>query len=122
MFHDHRNEVEEDWRYALTRGRSNEPVFARVQGRWLGLVLWDHAPLDLVGRWSAARIQMRIPGPPHVNEVSNMSAAVTQSEVERGSPVHKVYGGTQCPPAQLWVPFEWDEPRRGRQVHGEIAV
>ena len=37
-------------------------------------------------------------------------------------PKLKVYGGTQCPAPEQWVPFEWEEPRLGRQVHGEIAV
>ena len=35
---------------------------------------------------------------------------------------HEVHGGTQNPAPDQWVPFEWEEPRRGRQVHGEIAV
>ena len=35
---------------------------------------------------------------------------------------HKVHGGTQDPPADQWIPFEWEEPQLGRQVHGEIAV
>jgi uncharacterized cupin superfamily protein len=45
-----------------------------------------------------------------------MSAALQES------PILKVYGGTQCPAPDQWVPFEWEEPRLGRQVHGEIAV
>ncbi len=35
---------------------------------------------------------------------------------------HVVHGGTQDLPKDAWVPFEWDEPRLGRQVSGEIAV
>jgi uncharacterized cupin superfamily protein len=35
---------------------------------------------------------------------------------------HVVHGGTQDLPKDAWVPFEWDEPRLGRQVAGEIAV
>lgn len=35
---------------------------------------------------------------------------------------HKVHGGTQNPAPEQWVPFEWEEPGLGRQVHGEIAV
>ncbi|KAL1860016.1 hypothetical protein Plec18170_001965 [Paecilomyces lecythidis] len=33
-----------------------------------------------------------------------------------------VYGGTPNPPPEKWTPFEWEEPRLGKQVHGEIAV
>lgn len=35
---------------------------------------------------------------------------------------HVVHGGTQDLSADRWLPFEWVEPRLGRQVHGEIAV
>lgn len=35
---------------------------------------------------------------------------------------HKVHSGTQNPPADQWVPFEWEEPGLGKQIHGEIAV
>lgn len=35
---------------------------------------------------------------------------------------HKVHGGTQNPSPDQWIPFEWEEPKLGRQVHGEIAV
>jgi hypothetical protein len=35
---------------------------------------------------------------------------------------HVVHGGTQDIPRDQWLPFEWIEPRLGRQVHGEIAV
>lgn len=35
---------------------------------------------------------------------------------------HKVHGGTQNPAPDQWVPFEWEEPTLGKQVHGEIAV
>lgn len=35
---------------------------------------------------------------------------------------HKVHGGTQNPAPDQWIPFEWDEPNIGRQVHGEVAV
>jgi uncharacterized cupin superfamily protein len=35
---------------------------------------------------------------------------------------HVVHGGTQDLPKNAWVPFEWDEPRLGHQVCGEIAV
>ncbi|MBL6751564.1 MAG: DUF861 domain-containing protein [Nevskia sp.] len=35
---------------------------------------------------------------------------------------HQVHGGTQNPAPDQWVPFEWEEPGLGRQVHGEIAV
>ena len=33
-----------------------------------------------------------------------------------------VHGGTQNPQPEQWHPFEWEEPRLGKQVHGEIAV
>lgn len=35
---------------------------------------------------------------------------------------HVVHGGVQCPSPELWVPFEWEEPKRGKQVHGEVVV
>lgn len=35
---------------------------------------------------------------------------------------HVVHGGTQDVPKDRWIPFEWHEPRLGRQVYGEIAV
>lgn len=35
---------------------------------------------------------------------------------------HKVHGGTQNPSPDKWVPFEWEEPRLGKRVAGEIAV
>lgn len=35
---------------------------------------------------------------------------------------HRVHGGSQNPDADHWLPFEWIEPRLGRQIHGEIAV
>jgi uncharacterized cupin superfamily protein len=35
---------------------------------------------------------------------------------------HKVHGGPPNPAADQWKPFEWEEPRLGQQVHGEIAV
>lgn len=37
-------------------------------------------------------------------------------------PTHVVHGSTQDVPKDQWVPFEWEEPRLGRQVYGEIAV
>ena len=35
---------------------------------------------------------------------------------------HVVHGGTQDVPKSAWVPFEWNEPKHGAQVCGEIAV
>ncbi|KAH7073722.1 hypothetical protein BKA63DRAFT_514679 [Paraphoma chrysanthemicola] len=35
---------------------------------------------------------------------------------------HVVHGGVQCPAPEKWVPFEWDEPKRGKQIHGEVSV
>lgn len=44
-------------------------------------------------------------------------------EITTTSPAtHKVHGGTQNPAPDQWIPFEWEEPSLGRQVHGEIAV
>lgn len=37
-------------------------------------------------------------------------------------PNHIVHGSTQDLPKDKWVPFEWQEPKHGRQVCGEIAV
>lgn len=34
----------------------------------------------------------------------------------------KVHGGTQNLVPDQWTPFAWEEPRLGKQVHGEIAV
>ena len=33
-----------------------------------------------------------------------------------------VHKGTQDLPKDAWVPFEWDEPRRGHQVCGENNI
>ncbi len=35
---------------------------------------------------------------------------------------HVVHGGTQDLPNEAWVPFEWNEPKLGQQVCGEVAV
>lgn len=35
---------------------------------------------------------------------------------------HEVHGGTQNPAPESWTPFEWEEPRLGTQVHGEVAI
>ncbi|KAJ4289572.1 hypothetical protein N0V90_010901 [Kalmusia sp. IMI 367209] len=35
---------------------------------------------------------------------------------------HVVHGGVQCPSPETWVPFEWEEPKRGKQVHGEVSI
>src|SRR4051812_40200484 len=42
-------------------------------------------------------------------------------EVQSG-PRYTVYGGVQNPPAGQWAPFDWIEPRLGRQVHGEVTI
>ncbi|KAF7191668.1 hypothetical protein HII31_07170 [Pseudocercospora fuligena] len=35
---------------------------------------------------------------------------------------HIIHGSIQCPAPETWVPFEWEEPGRGPQVHGEVSV
>ncbi|KAL1602322.1 hypothetical protein SLS60_005737 [Paraconiothyrium brasiliense] len=35
---------------------------------------------------------------------------------------HIVHGSGPCPAPETWVPFEWEEPKRGKQVHGEVSV
>lgn len=35
---------------------------------------------------------------------------------------HIVHGGKQTPPASKWTPFEWEEPKLGKQVHGEVTI
>ena len=35
---------------------------------------------------------------------------------------HVVHSGVQCPSPDKWVPFEWEEPKHGKQVHGEVNV
>lgn len=35
---------------------------------------------------------------------------------------HVVHRGAQTPAAKDWVPFEWEEPKLGKQVHGEVTV
>lgn len=35
---------------------------------------------------------------------------------------HAVHGGVQAPAADKWVAFEWEEPKLGKQVHGEITT
>ena len=35
---------------------------------------------------------------------------------------HVVHGGVQCPSPETWVPFEWEEPKSGKQVFGEVSV
>jgi uncharacterized cupin superfamily protein len=35
---------------------------------------------------------------------------------------HVVHGGKQTPPASKWTPFEWEEPKLGKQVHGEVTI
>jgi uncharacterized cupin superfamily protein len=47
---------------------------------------------------------------------------VNDAVVQADTSKHKVHGGNQNPPADQWVPFEWNEPRLGKQVHGEIAI
>ncbi|KAL2201880.1 hypothetical protein CC79DRAFT_1351790 [Sarocladium strictum] len=35
---------------------------------------------------------------------------------------HVVPRGPQTPAAKNWVPFEWEEPKIGKQVHGEVTI
>lgn len=44
-----------------------------------------------------------------------------QRETEPPKP-HKIHGGVQSPPSSEWKPFEWEEPKLGKQVHGEVTV
>lgn len=37
-------------------------------------------------------------------------------------PEHIVHSGSQAPSKDDWVPFEWEEPRLGKQTHGEITI
>lgn len=36
--------------------------------------------------------------------------------------VPTLYNGSVSPPVESWEPFEWEEPRLGRQVQGEISL
>ncbi len=47
---------------------------------------------------------------------------VNEAAAQVDTSKHKVHGGTQNPTPDSWVPFEWEEPGLGKQVHGEIAV
>ncbi|CAH0028264.1 unnamed protein product [Clonostachys rhizophaga] len=35
---------------------------------------------------------------------------------------HIVHGSSPIPPTTEWVPFEWEEPKIGKQVFGEVTV
>ncbi|KAF4999107.1 hypothetical protein FDECE_11608 [Fusarium decemcellulare] len=35
---------------------------------------------------------------------------------------HVVHGGKQVPAADKWTPFEWTEPKLGKQIHGEVTL
>ncbi|KAJ9148562.1 hypothetical protein NKR23_g4902 [Pleurostoma richardsiae] len=35
---------------------------------------------------------------------------------------HVVHGSSPVPPAEEWLPFEWEEPKLGKQVFGEVTV
>ncbi|CAO2650359.1 Nn.00g016510.m01.CDS01 [Neocucurbitaria sp. VM-36] len=35
---------------------------------------------------------------------------------------HVVHGGVQCPPPESWIPFEWEEPKLGKRVTGEVSI
>lgn len=40
----------------------------------------------------------------------------------QSAPQYRVHGGVQNLPADQWTPFDWVEPRLGRQIHGEVAI
>ena len=44
-----------------------------------------------------------------------------QPEVEPPKP-HVIYSGVQNPPPRDWKPFEWSEPKLGKQIHGEVTI
>ncbi|KAH7007472.1 hypothetical protein EDB80DRAFT_614215, partial [Ilyonectria destructans] len=35
---------------------------------------------------------------------------------------HIIHGSTQAPTSSKWTPFEWEEPKSGKQVHGEVSI
>ncbi|KAF5023561.1 hypothetical protein F66182_4374 [Fusarium sp. NRRL 66182] len=35
---------------------------------------------------------------------------------------HMIHGGKQAAPASAWTPFVWEEPKLGKQTHGEVTV
>ncbi|KAI5922134.1 hypothetical protein F4810DRAFT_711742 [Camillea tinctor] len=35
---------------------------------------------------------------------------------------HVVHGSSPVPPASEWIPFEWEEPKLGKQVFGEVSI
>lgn len=35
---------------------------------------------------------------------------------------HVVHGGKQASPTSTWTPFEWTEPKLGKQIHGEVTI
>lgn len=47
------------------------------------------------------------------------SSSALEAQVESR---HTVHGGVQNLAADQWAPFDWVEPRFGRQVHGEVAI
>lgn len=48
--------------------------------------------------------------------------ATSSSLDVQSAPRYTVHGGVQNLPADQWTPFDWIEPRLGRQVHGEVAI
>lgn len=47
---------------------------------------------------------------------------INESGITDSQATLKVHGGTGTPAPDQWIPFAWDEPGLGHQVHGEIAV
>ncbi|KAH6974346.1 hypothetical protein BKA56DRAFT_591222 [Ilyonectria sp. MPI-CAGE-AT-0026] len=35
---------------------------------------------------------------------------------------HVIHRGAQAPESSKWTPFEWEEPKLGKQVHGEVSI
>lgn len=44
-----------------------------------------------------------------------------QGKVDPPKP-HVIHSGVQNPPPTEWKPFEWSEPKLGKQIHGEVTV
>lgn len=47
---------------------------------------------------------------------------VNDAALQASTSNHKVHGGNPNPSPEQWTAFEWQEPRLGRQVHGEITI
>ncbi|GIZ38802.1 hypothetical protein CKM354_000220300 [Cercospora kikuchii] len=54
--------------------------------------------------------------------VKGASAPIEPTDNAAQPLAHVVHGGVQCPSPEAWSPFEWEEPGRGKQVHGEVTI